>query len=200
MEAAHGERDALLAALSAVRAEMEAAATAVAAQRAEAGAPAAADLRAARRQVRRLAAENEALMRLSNAQHAELARRLPAAPEQAPAPAPDQALGHAAEVAARLGRIEAALVERAEGGGAGAGHEAETPKPCPGPAPASREASAAERPGADIDAAAHAGAAACSTPAGLHVAGHEARQSVRQRVRIPRQRTTVRNWNVADAD
>ena len=197
VEAAHGERAALLAALSAVRAEMEAAAAAVLAQRAEAGLAAAANLRAARRQVRRLAAENEALMRLSNAQHAELARRLPPAPDQAPPPAPDQA--HAAEVAARLGRIEAALVERAEGG-AGGGPDADTRKPCPGPAPTSQEACAVERRGADADASAHAGAAACSTPAGLHVAGREARPSVKQRVRIPRQRTTIRNWNVADAE
>ena len=175
-EAAHEERAALLAALSAVRAEMEATAAAVAAQRAQAASASAASLRAARRQIRRLAAENEALMRLSNAQHAELARRLPPEPELALTSAePDQALGDAAEVAARLGRIEAALVERAEGRGTGAGPGAETPKACPGRVLASQEASSAERQDGVADAEPHAGAAASSVPVGLHVAGCEAR-------------------------
>ena len=122
-EVAAADRARLVAALGAVRAEMEAASVAVAGQRDAAAAASG----AARRRIARLAAENEALMALSNALHAELGRRMPTAPtppallHSAPAANQPPAGAAAEEMSARLGRIEAALAERPAGAMTGAG-------------------------------------------------------------------------------
>ncbi len=167
--AASGERARLTAALGAMRAEMEAAAAIMARERRDA----AAERANARRQIKRLAEQNGALLELSNALHAGLDARARAPPDQAHAPvAPLQAptdCPAGALVAARLDRLEAALAERPACAGTGAGGH-------PGCDDCGGGAAALQLQGNAVEAPAQAGAAARPGPdvSGLLVEGCEA--------------------------
>lgn len=177
MEVATADRARLVAALGAVRAEMEAASVAVAGQRDAAAAASG----AARRRIARLAAENEALMALSNALHAELGRRMPTPPtppdllRSAPAANQPPAGAAAEEMSARLGRIEAALAERPAGAitGAGAADTQNVPTlPQADKATLSRDATAEPRvDGADAGSALHPSCVAHLSSSALLVTG-----------------------------
>ncbi len=167
--AASGERARLTAALGAMRAEMEAAAAIMARERRDA----AAERADARRQIKRLAEQNRALLELSNALHAGLDTRArapperahdPAAPLRAPADCPAGAL-----VAARLDRLEAALAERPACAEAGVGGH-------PGCDDCGSGAAVVQPQGNAAEAPSEAGAAARPSPgvSGLLVEGCEA--------------------------
>jgi hypothetical protein len=193
--AASGERARLTAALGAMRAEMEAAAAIVARERRDA----AAERADARRQIRRLAEQNGALLELSNALHAGLDARARAPPDRASAPAAPRApvdCPAGALVAARLDRLEAALAERPACAETGAALHPGVDDPGGGaPALQPQRGNAAEAP-------AQAGAAARPSPGvrGLLVEGCEAQLTTTAPRRTVILQVTVRPvaaWNAA---